>query len=133
MQERRRHRSGTPGEAARLYLQAALDRHDLAALTLANEDGLLIAAATRGALDVGPLDADWIAAVGCVCALRGRRGPSLGSLVERATGGRELHSAELMLRGERLYVTAVGGALPPAAETAAAVERILGRSLPAAA
>jgi hypothetical protein len=93
MQDRRRHRSGTPDEAARLYLQAALDRHGLVGLTLANEDGLLIAAASRG-----PLDVAWIAAV-----------------------------------GERLYVTAVGGPLPPRAEVAAAVERILGHSLPAAA
>lgn len=128
MHERRTHRSPNPAEAARLYLQALAERHELAALTLANEDGLLIAAA-GGA----PLDLEWIAAVGCVCAIRGRRGPSLGSLVERLTGGAELHSVELTLRGERLYVTAVGGALPAHAGMAAAVERILADSLPAAA
>ena len=129
MHERRTHRSPNPAEAARLYLQALADRHRLAALTLANEDGLLIAASPASAA----LDLAWIAAVGCVCAIRGRRGPSLGSLVERVTGGAELHSVELTLRGERLYVTAVGGALPALAGMSAAVERILADSLPAAA
>lgn len=131
MHEQRTHRSSIPAEAARLYLQALADRHHLAALTLANEDGLLIAAAGTGAGEA--LDPEWIAAVGCVCAIGGRRGPSLGSLVERATGGQQLQSAEMMLRGERLYVTAVGGALPAREGMAAAVERILGDSLPAVA
>ena len=131
MHDRRTQRSPHPGEAARLYLQSLADRHHLAALTLANEDGLLIAASAAPA--AGDLDLAWIAAVGSVCAIRGRRGPSFGSLVERVTGGRQLHSTELSLRGERLYVTAVGGPLPPRAGLAEAVERILGDSLPAAA
>lgn len=130
MNERRTHRSEIPGEAARLYLQAVADRGGLDALTLANEDGLLMAAAAREGVD---LDPRWIAAVGCVCAVPGRRGPSLGSMVERVTGGRTLASREITIRGERLYVTAVGGALPAAPEMTAAVERILSRSLPAAA
>jgi hypothetical protein len=130
MNERRRQRSEIPGEAVRLYLEAAMEKQGLDALTLANEDGLLIAAASRRELG---REAEWIAAVGCVCAIGTRRGPSLGSLVERVTGGRPLASAELCIRGERLYVTAVGGPLPPAREMTAAVERILARSLPAAA
>ncbi|MFT3770618.1 MAG: hypothetical protein QM820_34770 [Minicystis sp.] len=130
MHERRRQRSEVPGEAARLYLQSVADRHGLSALALANEDGLLMAGASRAEQ---PLDLDWIAAVGCVCALPGRRGQSLGSVVERVTGGRTLASAEIVLRGEKLYVTSVGGPLPPMKELAAGVERILARSLPAAA
>ena len=130
MHDRRTQRSPHPEEAARLYLRSLADRHHLTALTLANEDGLLIAAASTSG---EPLDLEWIAAVGSVCAVRGPRGPSFGCLVERVTGGKQLHSAELALRGERLYITAVGGPLPPRAGMVEAVERILGSSLPAAA
>jgi hypothetical protein len=130
MDERRTHRSEIPGEAARLYLHAVAERRGLAALALANDDGLLIAGASRAEQ---PLDLDWIAAVGCVCALPGQRGRPLGAVVERVTGGRTLASEEITLRGEKLYVTAVGGPLPPRKETAAAMERILARSLPAVA
>lgn len=130
MHERRTHRSEVPAEAAHLYLQAIADRHHLEVMTLANEEGLLIAAAPGRLREI---DVEWIAALGSVCAVPGRRGPSLGSLVERVTGGKMLQSAELVLRGERLYVTAVGGPLPPMRAVAAAVERILSSSLPAAA
>jgi len=82
MHDRRTTRSTIPAEAARLFLHAAVDRHALVALTLANEDGLLVAGAVRAEHE---LDLSWVAAVGCVCAIRGRRGPSLGSLVERVT------------------------------------------------
>jgi hypothetical protein len=130
MHDRRTTRSTIPAEAARLFLQSAVDRHALAALTLANEDGLLVAGAGRAGHD---LDLSWVAAVGCVCAIKGRRGPSLGSLVERVTMGDHLESAEITLRGERLYLAAVGGKMPPLAELSAGIERILARSLPAAA
>jgi hypothetical protein len=131
MHERRTNRSENPHESLHLFLQATLQRHDLRALCLANEDGLLIAgvAAPRAA----PLDLDWISALGCVCAIRGRRGPSLGALVERVTGGHHLASTEIVLRGERLYVASVGGPLPPGRTLAAGIERILASSLPAAA
>src|SRR5579862_255654 len=111
MHERRTNRSEIPEEAARLFLQAAVERHGLHALCLANEHGLLIAAAAAPGAQA--LDLGWIAALGSVCAIRGRRGPSLGALVERVTGGHHLHSAEIVLRGERLYVASVGGPLPP--------------------
>lgn len=130
MNERRMHRSEMPGEATRLYLQAAAHRQGLDALTLANEDGLLIAGASLGER---PVVLDWIAAVGSVCAAPGRRQTPPGSLVERVTGGRTLASAEISLRGATLYVTAVGGPLPATREIEAAVARILGQSLPAAA
>lgn len=130
MHDRRTTRSNIPGEAARLFLQAAVDRHELTALTLANEDGLLVAGAARAHSE---LDLAWIAAVGCVCSIRGRRGPSLGSLVERVTQGDHLESAEITLRSEKLYLAAVGGKMPPLAELSAGIERILSRTLPAAA
>ena len=134
MHERRTHRSGTPQEAVHLFLQAVAARHGLEALALTNEDGLLMAGASTPA--GAGLDLDWIGAVGCVCAVRGRRGPSLGALVERATGGRHLESAELVVRGERLYLAGVGATLPKGwagAEVVAGIERILARSLPAVA
>jgi hypothetical protein len=131
MHERRTNRSEIPEEAARLFLQAAVERHGLHALCLANEDGLLIAAAA--APGGRSLDLAFIAALGSVCAIRGRRGPSLGALVERVTGGQHLSSAEIVLRGERLYVASVGGPLPPGRALAAGIERILAESLPAAA
>ncbi len=131
MHDRRTHRSSSPDEAIRLFLQSILSRQGLDALVLANEDGLLIAGASSAA--GASLDAAWIGALGSVCSLRGRRGPSLGSLVERVTGGRFLEARELAVRGERLYVSAVGGKLPAGEELAAGIERILARSLPAVA
>ena len=131
MQDRRTHRSNTPQEAGRLFLQSLVARHGLEALVLSNEDGLLMLGATSPA--GASLNLDWIGAVGCVCSLPGRRGAPLGALVERATGGQPLEAAELMVRGERLYLAAVGGHLPPGPEVVAGIERILARSLPAAA
>src|SRR5262249_4800143 len=90
MNERRTNRSDVPGGALRLYSQALADRHRLRALALSNEDGLLIAGTAAPGDEA--LDLDWIGAVGCVCALGDRRGPSLGALVERVTAGRHLHS-----------------------------------------
>jgi hypothetical protein len=133
MHDRRTQRSSTPEEATRLFLQALVARHGLQALALSNEDGLLMAGARASRSPAPDLDLDWIGAVGCVCAIRGRRGPSLGSLVERATGGHHLESKEIVVRGERLYLAAVGGRLPAGPEVAAGIERILARSLPAVA
>jgi hypothetical protein len=143
MQDRRAHRSDLPHEAGRLFFQAVLARHGLDALVLTNEDGLLVLGAERPGLRWGApapqtigtseLALDWIAAVGCVCAIPGRRGASLGSLVERVTGGRHLDAAEIPVRGERLYLVSVGGRVPAGPEVRAGIERILARSLPAAA
>jgi hypothetical protein len=130
MQERRTKRSESPEEALRLFLQSVAARRGLAALALTNDEGLLIAGTAAPADDLD--DLAWIGAVGCVCAVPGRRGPSLGSLVERVTGGRHLVAAEMVLRGERLYLTAVGGPLPAGREVTAGIERILADSLPAA-
>ena len=131
MHDRRTHRSSSPQEAGRLFLQALLERHGLGALVLTNEDGLFMVGAQRAA--AAPLNLDWIGAVGCVCALRGGRGPSLGALVERTTGGQHLEARELTVRGERLYLVAVGGQVPGGPEVVAGIQRILARSLPAAA
>jgi len=133
MHERRTQRSGTPQEAAHLFFRSVAARHGLQALALASEEGLLIAGAA--APSSSPVDLDWIGALASVCASSrspSRRGPSLGALVERATGGRHLESAEIVLRGERLYLAAVGGRLPTGPEVMAGIERILAESLPAA-
>jgi hypothetical protein len=133
MHDRRTRRSGTPHEAAHLFLQSIAARHGLQALALANEEGLLIAGVV--APSGTPVDLDWIGALASVCACAHpptRRGPSLGALVERATGGRHLEAAEIVLRGERLYLAAVGGRLPTGPEVLAGIERILAESLPAA-
>jgi hypothetical protein len=132
MSDRRTRRSTRPGEAIRLFLHAVLGRQGLGAIVLANEDGLMIASAASAACQA--LDLDWIGALGSVCALgtpMGRRTASLGSLVERATGGLPLDARQLSLRGERLYLTVVGGRLPPGTELPDAIERILATSLPA--
>ncbi len=131
MHDRRTQRSEVPQEAVRLFLQSVAERHGLDALTLANEDGLLLAGAASSGREA--LDLDWIGAVGCLCAVRGRRGPGLGTLVERVTGGAQLTAAEMVLRGERLYLTAVGGRIPAGSEVGAGIERILAASLPAVA
>jgi hypothetical protein len=123
MNERRTNRSTSPQEAARLFLQSIANRH-----------GLIAGAVARESEPGSELyDLSWIGAIGCVCAIRGRRGPSLGALVERATRGRHLESAEIVLRGERLYLAAVGGRVPLGREVTAGIERILAESLPAAA
>ena len=129
MHERRTRRSGTPQEAAHLFLRSIVARDGLQALALASEDGLLIAGAV--AASGTPVDLDWIGAIASVCAgpLR-RRESSLGALVEQATGGRYLEAAEILLRGERLYLAAVGGRLSTGPEDIAEIERILGESLP---
>jgi hypothetical protein len=133
MHERRTKRSGTPQEAAHLFLQSIAARHGLQALALASDEGLLIAGIALPSS--APLDLDWIGAIASVCAgsSPNRRGPSLGALVERATGGRHLEAAEIVLRGERLYLAAVGGAVPAGREVWAGIERILAESLPAVA
>jgi hypothetical protein len=134
MHERRTQRSGTPQEAAHLFLQSIAARHGLHALALANEDGLLIAGIV--APSSSPLDLEGIGALASVCASShppARRGPSLGALVERATGGLHLEAKEIVLRGEKLYLAAVGGALPAGREVLAGIERILAESLPAVA
>jgi hypothetical protein len=132
MSDRRTRRSTSPAEAIRLFFQAILGRQSLGAIVLANEDGLMIASAASTTCHA--LDLDWIGALGSVCALgtpSSRRGASLGQLVERATGGLPLEARELSLRGERLYVTVVGGRLPRGSELADGIERILASSLPA--
>lgn len=134
MHERRTNRSSTPAEAVHLFLEAVAARHGLEALALTNEDGLLMAGARTP--EGSGLDLDWIGAVGCVCAVRGRRVPSLGALVEKATGGKHLEAAEIVVRGERLYLAGVGARLPvgwAGVEVVRGIERILGRSLPAVA
>jgi hypothetical protein len=131
MNERRTNRSTSPAEAIRLFLESILGRHGLEAVTLVNEDGLLIAGAACAAC--ASLDLQWIGALGSVCVVGGRRGPSLSRLVERATAGRHLDAREIVLRGERLYLASVGGQLPTGPGVAMGIERILAQSLPAAA
>ncbi len=134
MHERRTKRSGTPQEAAHLFLQSVAARHGLQALALATDEGLLIAGVVVPS--GSPVDLDGIGAIASVCACSrtpARRGPSLGAMVERATGGQHLEAAEIVLRGERLYLAAVGGRLPPGPDVWAGLERILAESLPAAA
>lgn len=124
MIERRTSRSPVPGEALRLYFQTLTERHHLAALTLANEDALLVAGAAAGSTP--PLDLVTISALGCA----GRQKAPLGGLVEQATGGRQLNAAEISIRGAKLYLAAVGGDLPASEDMRGAIERILDASLP---
>ena len=131
MHDRRTNRSSVPQEAGRLFLQSLVTRHRLDALVLTNDDGLLVVGAESP--EGSPRNLDWIGAIGCVCAVGGRRGPSLGALVERITGGQPLQAIALTVRGERLYLVAVGGQLPAGPEVMEGIGRILARSLPAAA
>jgi hypothetical protein len=123
----------------RLFLEALLERHALDAISVIDEEGALVAAAARPAC--ATLDLAWIGAIGSLLAVSAgsdrepRRQPmhagqGLSALVDRATAGRQLDAREVMLRGERLCVASVGGALPATA-FGAGMERILGHALPA--
>jgi hypothetical protein len=123
--ERRKNRSDLPHEAAAMYLETVASTHGMGALTVANEDGLLVAG-TGGSYHL-----PWLAALGSVCASRTMRYPALDTLVHDVTGGKNLYATAFSVRGEMFYLTSIGVPVPQAGEAAAALGRILARVLPA--
>lgn len=122
--EQRRHRSAVPQEAACLYLEAAAQRCDARALTLASEDGLLVAA-TRGGYDMHGL-----AAVGAACANGRAEGPLLDRMMDKLAPGEDLYASGVMIGDEIFYLTSVGARVRSVKAAAEDLARILGPILP---
>jgi hypothetical protein len=121
--ERRRRRSEAPLEAAVLWLETAMTRSPIRALTVANEDGFLLAGAGAG------YDLDALAALGIAYAGDGVGRGFPEQLVEDVTLGDDLYAAALEVCGETLYLASVGSRLPRQREAAAALSRILAPAL----
>ncbi len=130
MNDRRTRRSPDAVKAVRLLLETARERANLGAIVLSTEDGVPVASAASDAC--ATLDLGFIGRLGSVCASHVPSGASFVALLDRATGGRTLDAREVVLRGERLYVAAVGGTVP-GAELLGAIARILTLALPASA
>src|SRR6188768_1343542 len=84
--DERRNRSDVPLEAARLYLEAAAGRCDARALTLAQEDGLLVAG-TRGDYDL-----DGIAAIGAACVRGDGDSAAVERMIDDVAGGEDVYA-----------------------------------------
>jgi hypothetical protein len=117
--ERRRNRSEVPEQALALYLAAVAARSSLKALTLANEDGFLVAGTGGG------YNLEWLAALGPVCAASGPMNGAIETLVENVTGGEDLYASAVKIGNDTLYLTSVGARVPRQKEAAEALGRIL--------
>lgn len=116
--DRRRLRSDRPDEAARLYLGAAMQRYAYSALTLADEQGLVVIDADSR------IDSEALAAVAPL-------GETLqdevaDGLLDLVTRGERLRVRPFDLGGASMYLASVGGEAAPPAEAEAALQRILG-------
>lgn len=111
-EDRRRQRSNDPKAAAALYLAAAAERCGLDAVTLSDDEGLLVAGAGH------ELDLVWLAALGSAFAGRPDEHGALTDL------GPDLFAASLRVGDRTLFLAAVGGA-PRMSEATVALNRIL--------
>ncbi|MCC6556888.1 MAG: hypothetical protein IT372_28370 [Polyangiaceae bacterium] len=123
MIERRRRRSAVMQEALTLYLEAAAARSGAAAAALATSDGLLLSGAGGGH------DLDGLAALGAERELRSPGDPWLDARIQAATGGEDLHTARVTVRGEPFYLASIGARLGGRRELAEDLDRILGPRL----
>lgn len=117
--ERRTNRSEVPHEALALYLAAIAARSSLKALTLANEDGFLVAGIGGG------YNLEWLAALGPVCVPGSAVNGSIETLVENVTGGEDLYASAVKIGDDTLYLTSVGARVPRQKEAAETLRRIL--------
>jgi len=120
MTERRIQRSKVPAIAARLYLESAARRADYAALTVADEDGLVVVDAP------GTINSEAVAAV---APLTHEQIPDLDGLLDMVTRGETLRVRPFTLDGAAMYLAAVGGDTEPSNDTIDAMQRILASDL----
>jgi hypothetical protein len=118
--ERRKHRSESPQEAASLYLRAAVQGRRVHAVAIADEEGALVAAAGQG------YDLQGLASLGPVYGGDGIAHGFPEAMVEDVAHGDDLYASALEIGGETLYVATIGAELPRRDETQAALQRILG-------
>ena len=116
MKDRRKCRSSNPIEAAEMYLNAAAQRRDYRALTLANAEGAIIARASSH------LDSRAIAAVAPFAEEATAHDAGLLHLVTR---GQQLRVWDMDLAGTPHYLAAVGGSEQPPSEAERTLRRIL--------
>jgi hypothetical protein len=116
--ERRTRRSDRPVEAARLYLDAAAERHHYRALTLADAQGLVVVDTESR------IDSEALAAVAPLAD--SLSGETVDGLLGIVTRGEALRVRAFDLGGASMYLAAVGGDATPPAEAEAAMQRILG-------
>jgi hypothetical protein len=118
--ERRKNRSETPQEAANLYLRAAVQERQVHAVAIADEEGVLVAAAGRG------YDLQGLASLGPIYGGDGIAHRFPEAMVEDVAHGDDLYASALEVCGETLYVATIGARLPRESEAQAALARILG-------
>ncbi len=116
--DRRRNRSERPDEAARLYLDAAMRRHAYSALTLADEQGLVVVDAPSR------IDSDAVAAVAPLGT--DLQDEVADGLLDLVTRGERLRVRAFDLGGAPMYLASVGGECGPPVDAEAAMQRILG-------
>lgn len=117
MTERRRLRSNTPAEAARLFLQTIASAQGHVAVALADSDGLLIA-------DNAPdLDTEAVAAVAPLAW--GHHANAASGLLGLVTRGAPLRVWDIEMEGRTYFLAAIGGADRRPQHAAETLERIL--------
>lgn len=112
--ERRKRRSEMVSEAASLYLEAVIERSRLKAVTLASEEGLLVAGAGQG------YDHEWLAALGAFESQEERLRP----MINEFTHGQGLMAFDVPIHGRVLRLAAVGDEAPPVEAAGIALSRI---------
>lgn len=116
--ERRIRHSERPVEAARLYLDAAAERHRYSALTLADAQGLLVVESNTA------IDSEALAAVAPL--VDDLPHETVDGLLGLVTRGETLRVRPFELGGASMYLAAVGGDGTPSADAEAAMQRIFG-------
>lgn len=115
--ERRKTRSEVPHEALSLYLDSMARRGSLAAVALASDDGLLLAASS------GDYDGEGLAAISVA---RERRMDMSTETIQSILRGERFSARSMDVHGERFYLAWIGQ-IPPSIEgTKGALHRILG-------
>lgn len=105
-----------PHEALRLYIDSMARRGSLAAVALASDDGLLLAASS------GDYDGEGLAAISVA---RERRMDMGTETIQSILRGERLNARRLEVHGERFYLAWIGQ-IPPSIEgTSGALHRIL--------
>ena len=114
--ERRKKRSDDPLQAAELYLASAAKRRSYQALTLSDDNGLIVADAPT------ELNSEALAVIASIAAEETETGDGLLDLVTR---GEQLHVQNIELGGRPHFLSAVGHSELPMMETESALKRIL--------
>ena len=114
--DRRKRRSDDPLQAAELYLASAAKRRSFQALTLSDDNGVIVADAPTA------LNSEALAVIASIAVEEEQTGEGLLDLVTR---GEQLHVRNIELGGRTHFLSAVGQSELPASEAERALRRIL--------